>query len=197
MDWSLAYFELGLFTGFSAGLLGIGGGLVMVPTLAIIFAAQPGFPPEQTLHMALGTLMATILLTSLANLRTHPQYGAVLWKVVRQPPPGNPTRHRARYAARFKGPDAPPGALLDRIRLLCRTADDPQPQAQSVAPATRCGRPLFRRSGHRLDIGGGAFTVPLLSWCNVHFQKAIGFPIALGGSLSYIDNGWGHAELPA
>jgi hypothetical protein len=86
VDWSLAYFELGLFTGFSAGLLGIGGGLVMVPTLAIIFAAQPGFPPEQTLHMALGTLMATILLTSLANLRTHPQYGAVLWKVVRQPP---------------------------------------------------------------------------------------------------------------
>ena len=88
MDWSLAYFELGLFTGFSAGLLGIGGGLVMVPTLTMIFAAQPGFPPEQTLHMALGTSMAAILLTSLASLRTHHQHGAVLWKVVRQTPPG-------------------------------------------------------------------------------------------------------------
>ena len=51
-------------------------------------------------------------------------------------------------------------------------------------------------------IGGGAFTVPFLTWCNVNVQKAIGtsaavgFPIAIGGSLGYIYNGWGHAELP-
>ena len=61
MDWWLAYIGLGLFTGFSAGMLGIGGGLVMVPTLTMMFTAQAGFPAAEALHMALGTSMATIL----------------------------------------------------------------------------------------------------------------------------------------
>jgi uncharacterized membrane protein YfcA len=51
-------------------------------------------------------------------------------------------------------------------------------------------------------IGGGALTVPFLTWCNVRVQHAIGtsaavgFPIALGGSLGYIFNGWEHTGLP-
>jgi uncharacterized membrane protein YfcA len=82
--WWLAYIALGLFTGFFAGMLGIGGGLVMVPTLTMMFAAQAGFPPNEVLHLALGTSMATILFTSLASLRAHHQHGAVLWKIVFQ-----------------------------------------------------------------------------------------------------------------
>jgi uncharacterized membrane protein YfcA len=51
-------------------------------------------------------------------------------------------------------------------------------------------------------VGGGAMTVPFLAWCNVPIRQAIGtasaigFPIALGGTLGYIVNGWGVAGLP-
>ena len=88
MEWGLAYIALGLFTGFSAGMLGIGGGLVMVPTLTMMFTAQPGFPAGEALHMALGTSMATILFTSLSSLRAHHRHEAVLWAVVVQITPG-------------------------------------------------------------------------------------------------------------
>ena len=88
MSWWLAYIGLGFFTGFFAGMLGIGGGLVMVPALTMMFAAQAGFPPSEVLHLALGTSMATILFTSLSSLRAHHQHGAVLWKVFTQITPG-------------------------------------------------------------------------------------------------------------
>ena len=76
------YLGLGLFTGVLAGLLGVGGGLVMVPMLVMLFSSQPGFPADEILHMALGTSMAVILFTSLASLRAHHQHGAVIWRVV-------------------------------------------------------------------------------------------------------------------
>jgi len=86
--WWSSYVALGLFTGFFAGMLGIGGGLVMVPALTMMFASQAGFPPTEVLHLALGTAMAAILFTSLASLRAHHQHGAVLWKIVAQITPG-------------------------------------------------------------------------------------------------------------
>ena len=88
MSWSLAYVALGLFTGFSAGMLGIGGGLVMVPVLTMLFAAQGHFPAGETLHVALGTSAAAIVFTSLSSLRAHHQHQAVLWKIVLQITPG-------------------------------------------------------------------------------------------------------------
>ncbi|HNH90916.1 sulfite exporter TauE/SafE family protein, partial [Accumulibacter sp.] len=88
MIWWLAYTALGVFTGFFAGMLGIGGGLVMVPTLTLMFAAQAAFPATEVLHLALGTSMATILFTALASLRAHHRHGAVLWPVVAQITPG-------------------------------------------------------------------------------------------------------------
>lgn len=88
MLWWLAYIALGLFSGFFAGMLGIGGGLVMVPALTMMFAAQAAFPGSEVLHLALGTSMATILFTALASLRAHHRHGAVLWRVVGQITPG-------------------------------------------------------------------------------------------------------------
>ena len=69
-EWWLAYLALGCIVGFLAGLLGIGGGMVMVPILVWIFAAQ-GLPAEHVLHVALGTSMATIFFTSLSSMRAH------------------------------------------------------------------------------------------------------------------------------
>ena len=82
-----AYIVLGATAGFFAGLMGVGGGTVLVPILAMIFAAQH-FPSEHVLHLALGTSMAVIAFTSVSSLRAHHNHGAVLWPVVRAITPG-------------------------------------------------------------------------------------------------------------
>ena len=76
-----------LLAGFVDAIVG-GGGLVMVPVLTMLFAAQAEFPINEVLHLALGTSIATILFTSLASLRAHHQHDAVLWKIVLQITPG-------------------------------------------------------------------------------------------------------------
>src|SRR5690242_4861948 len=79
----LAYFATGALIGFLAGLLGIGGGMTMVPLLAAMFTAQH-FAPDHTVHLALGTGMATIVFTSSASVRAHDRLGGVDWSLVRR-----------------------------------------------------------------------------------------------------------------
>ena len=69
--WIAEYLALGPFAGFFAGMLGIGGGLVLVPALTLMFAAQGQIPAGETLHLALGTSMASIIFTAIASIRTH------------------------------------------------------------------------------------------------------------------------------
>ncbi len=207
MEWWMAYIGLGLFTGFSAGMLGIGGGLVMVPALTMMFSAQPGFPVGDALHMALGTSMATILFTSLSSLRAHHRHEAVLWEVVIQIAPGIlfGTLIGTLFASHVP---AKPLAVFFTL-FVCFVALqmilDLKPRATRDLPGALgvfgVGAGIGAISS-LVAIGGGALTVPFLTWCNVKVQKAIGtsaavgFPIAVGGSLGYIYNGWGHATLP-
>ena len=207
MNWWLAYIGLGLFTGFSAGMLGIGGGLVMVPTLTMMFAAQAGFPLDEVLHLALGTSIATILFTSLASLRAHHQHGAVLWKVVLQITPGIlfgtvlgtlfaaeiPSRPLALFFTVF--------VCLVAVQMILNLKPKPARELPGAGGIFAVGTGIGAMSA-LVAIGGGAFTVPFLTWCNVRVQNAIGtsaaigFPIAVGGTLGYLYNGWGHAGLP-
>ena len=78
---------LGSFTGFAAGLLGIGGGMIMVPFLTFLFTMY-GFPAEVVVHVAIATSMATILFTSLSSVRAHHKRGAVRWDIVMTLVPG-------------------------------------------------------------------------------------------------------------
>jgi uncharacterized membrane protein YfcA len=207
MSWSLAYVALGLFTGFSAGMLGIGGGLVMVPVLTMLFSAQGHFPVGETLHIALGTSAAAIVFTSLSSLRAHHQHQAVLWKIVLQITPGIlfGTLLGTLFASSI---DARPLAVFFTC-FVCFVALqmvlDIKPKATRELPgalgivATGTG---IGAISSLVAIGGGAFTVPFLSWCNVPVRKAIGtsaavgFPIALGSALGYAFNGYQHDGLP-
>ena len=83
----MLYLLLGLFAGFLAGLLGVGGGLVIVPVLVFIFSAQH-FPEASILHLALGTSLGSIIFTSISSLRAHHAHGAVDWHIVRTITPG-------------------------------------------------------------------------------------------------------------
>ncbi|HBR07094.1 MAG TPA: hypothetical protein DD766_08965, partial [Desulfovibrio sp.] len=79
----IIYAALGLVAGVLAGLLGVGGGIVIVPMLSIAFDLQ-GLPSQYIQHMALGTSLGTIMFTSISSFRAHHKHGAVNWSVVRR-----------------------------------------------------------------------------------------------------------------
>ena len=83
----LTYLITGAVAGLMAGLLGIGGGLVIVPALALLFAAR-GFAAGTLMHYAVGTSLATIVLTSVSSLLAHHRRAGVLWPAVRAMAPG-------------------------------------------------------------------------------------------------------------
>src|SRR5260221_5379854 len=82
-----AYLAIGVAVGFFAGLRGIGGGLIIVSSLALMFSAH-GFPAQYIMHMAIGTSLAAIVFGSWSSFRTHHRHGAVEWSVVRGMTPG-------------------------------------------------------------------------------------------------------------
>ena len=202
----IAYIALGLLTGFSAGMLGIGGGLIMVPVLTIIFSAQ-GLLADQALHLALGTSMATIFFTSLSSLRAHHQHQAVDWRVFKQITPGIllGTLLSSLLAAHI--PSKPLALFFTlfvccvAVQMILNLKPKPTRELPGAGGIFVVGTGIGALSA-LVAVGGGAMTVPFLSLCNVRVQKAIGtsaavgFPIAVGGSLGYIYNGWASSGLP-
>ncbi len=204
--WLLVYLALGAFTGFFAGLLGIGGGSVMVPLLVMTFAAQ-GFPNSEILHMALGTSMAAIVFTSLSSLRTHHQHGAIIWPVVKSITPGIllgtllgsklashvPTQALAVIFAVF--------IAYVSVQMTLNFKPKPSRELPGTLGVSLVGVGIGAFSC-LVAIGGGALSVPFMTWCNVRVQNAIatssaiGFPIAAGGAIGFIINGYGLPGLP-
>ncbi|MEE1122599.1 MAG: sulfite exporter TauE/SafE family protein, partial [Acinetobacter pseudolwoffii] len=83
----IIYLLIGAIAGFTAGLFGVGGGLIIVPILYIVFT-QLQYDPSVIMHMAVGTSLATIIVTSISSVMAHHQRGAVLWSVFRNLAPG-------------------------------------------------------------------------------------------------------------
>lgn len=204
--WWLAYVALGLFAGFLAGLLGVGGGAVMVPVLAMIFAAQ-NFPHEHLLHIALATSMATIIFTAISSLRAHQAHAAVDWRIVRLVTPGIiigtaiGTMIAARISTRALALFFGVFILLVAIQMAANFKPQPGRSLPGGVGIAGVGVGIGGVSA-LVAIGGGSMTVPWLSWCNVPIQRAIGtsaamgLPIAIFGTLGYLWNGQGADHLP-
>ena len=205
--WWLSYPVLGAVVGFFAGLLGVGGGGIMVPILTTLFLAQ-GFALGQVVHMALGTSMAAIVLTSISSLRAHHAHGAVHSGVVRRITPGIlvgtfagtfiasrvDTAGLAIFFAVFMG--------YVSIQMLLNIKPKPNRELPGLAGMTAVGLGIGAVSA-LVAIGGGSLSVPFMTWCNLKVQRAIGtsaaigLPIALAGTLGYLINGWNAAGTPA
>lgn len=204
MEWWLVYLLLGSVVGFLAGLLGIGGGLVIVPALTFSFTAQ-NFPPDRILHLALGTTMATIIFTSLASLRMHHAHGAVNWWIVKYLAPGI-------ILGTLAGSTLA-GSLSTQVLGIIFVIFIYYAATQmwlNIRPASSHALPgkagmvaagsLIGALSSLVAIGGGILTVPFLTLCSVKLQYAIGtaaavgFPIALAGSIGYIINGMFQAQ---
>ena len=206
MEWYAAYLTLGAIAGFLAGLFGVGGGLVLVPVLLFLFDAQH-FPAEHAMHLALGTSMATILFTSLASMRKHHQHGAVHWRVVRNITPGIllGTALGALIAASI----SPRGlGIFFALFVYFAAAQillDKRPHASRQLPGFIGMSSVGTFTGwisSMVSIGGGTIIVPFLLWCNVPLRNAIGtsaaigFPVAVGGTVGYIATGMSLHSLP-
>lgn len=206
LEWVLAYLSLGAVVGFFAGLFGIGGGLLLVPVLLLLFDKQH-FPTEHNLHLALGTTMATILFTSLASMRKHHQHGAVNWRVVRSITPG--ILLGGLLGALFAGTVSPLAlGLFFAVFVYLAAAQillDIRPHAARQLPGA-VGMTLTGAFtgwiSSLVSIGGGTVVIPFLIWCNVTLRSAIatsaaiGFPVAVGGTAGYIFSGLDIPTLP-
>lgn len=196
----ISFVLLGSVVGFLAGLLGIGGGLVMVPVLTSLFVWQ-GFPVENVVHLALGTSMASIVVTSISSMRAHHKKGGVLWSVVKQIAPGIvvgafiATFVAAKLSAVFL-------ATFFACFLVYASAQmflNKKPKPSRALPGAKglfvAGNVIGSISA-LVSIGGGTLTVPFLSWHNVDVKKAIGtsaaigLPISVAGTIGYLVNGW-------
>jgi uncharacterized membrane protein YfcA len=209
MDVSLivAFVALGCAIGFLAGLLGIGGGMVMVPFLTVIFSYQH-FSPEHVIHIAVATAMATIVFTSISSVRAHNQHGAVLWPVALALTPGI-------LFGSFVGPLIVSGmstAVLASTFALFAAFSAAQMLWARVPKATRelPGKPGLVGVGAAIGLlagmvgAGGAFvTVPYLERCNVKIHNAVatsaalGLPIAVAGTIGFVVSGLRQPGLPA
>jgi len=206
MEWLLAYFALGIFVGFFAGLFGIGGGLIMVPVLLFLFDAQH-LNDQYNLQLALGTAMAAILFSAAYSTRIHHGHGAVNFTIVLKMTPGlllgtmigtlfasqTPTIYLTIFFATF--------VYFAAIQMLLNFDHRDKRELPGSLGMTLVGTCIGAISS-LVSIGGGTISVPFMLHHNIQLRHAIGtsaalgFPIAIGGTVGYISTGLLLGTLP-
>lgn len=202
----LLYVVGGMFTGFLAGLLGVGGGAVTVPLMVYIFGREH-FPAQHIFLIAVATSFANILFTSASSVLAHHRRGSVNWEVVRRMAPGIVigTLAGTLFAAHA------PTVLLESVFVAflgfvsTQMLFSRKQETRGVLP----GKTMLTGASMAIGglaslvgVGGAALTVPFITRGGVKFHtaigtaSAIGFPIALAGVVGYVFNGLFVSGLP-
>jgi uncharacterized membrane protein YfcA len=202
----ITYCGVGAIAGVLAGLLGIGGGLVIVPMLVYIMGIQ-GVSSEVLMHVALGTSMASIMFTSVSSFMAHHKRGAVRWEVVRRIVIGifTGTFLGSCFAAAMSTGFLKGFFCIFLYVVATQMLMNKKPKPSRDLPGTlgmfATGNVIGSVSS-LVGIGGGTLSVPFMVWCNIPVHHAIGtsaaigLPIAVAGTIGYIFNGWGLDSLP-
>ncbi|MEE9552355.1 MAG: sulfite exporter TauE/SafE family protein [Gammaproteobacteria bacterium] len=201
-----AYLLLGSVAGIIGGLLGLGGGIIIVPALLYVFIRQ-GLSADILMHMAVATSLATIIFTSISSTYAHHRHGAVLWRQVRLLMPGIIL---GGCLGAFIAGHLPSDTLrtvfgIFELLVAIQIGLSIKPSAQRELPGG--GGMIIAGGGIGslstiLGIGGGTITVPFLLWCNINIRNAVatsaacGLPIAIAGTIAMIIAGWDHPLLP-
>ncbi len=202
-----AYLALGAVAGLAAGLLGVGGGLIIVPALIWIYGAR-GLDGAIVAHLAVGTSLASIVVTSISSVYAHHRRRAVQWPLAGAMAPG--ILIGALLGAALA--DSLPAPVLQRAfalfavvagaRMLAGTpgrGDRDLPGSWGLGLAGG----LIGLVSAVVGIGGGTMTTPFLNRRGVGMRQAVatssacGLPIALAGGLGFAVAGWGGSALPA
>ena len=200
------YAATGLTAGVLAGLLGVGGGVVIVPALTYVFEFQ-GLPAETTVHFALGTSLGTIVFTSLSSVRAHHGRRSVIWGIVLRITPGIliGTYLGSGLGVRLSTPALKGFFACFLFVVAAQLLGAVRTQPKRMLP----GGPVVAAVGlvigavsSLVGIGGGSLSVPFMVWCNVNVRQAIGtsaaigFPIAVAGAVGYIVHAHGTSGVP-
>lgn len=198
---------LGLGTGFLAGLLGIGGGMLMVPFITIILSGR-GISPDLSVKMAIATSMATIIFTSVSSVRAHHKRGLVRWDLVKGLAPGIVLGGAVASLGVFAILKGSWLALFfaafvsfSATQMFLDKKPAPTRQVPGTAGLIGAGGVIGFLSG-LVGAGGGFVSVPFMTWCNVAIHNAVatsaalGFPIALANVMGYIISGQSVQNLP-
>ncbi len=201
----LELLALGGVVGFLAGLLGVGGGMMMVPVMSWLLV-QRGVDDGTAVKMAIATSMATILFTSLSSVRAHHRLGSVRWDLARRMAPGIVLGGLVAGAGVFAVVNGQALALffaafIGWTALKMLQDKKPRPGREMPGPlgTAGVGAGIGFLSG-LLGAGGAFLSVPFMTWCNVHPRQAVGtsaalgFPIALASTVGYLIAG---RHLPA
>ncbi|MEP7155511.1 MAG: sulfite exporter TauE/SafE family protein [Betaproteobacteria bacterium] len=202
----LIYLAVGVFVGFFAGLLGIGGGAVMVPILSLTFAMR-GFSSDHVVHMALATSMATIIPGGMASAWTHHKHNAVNWLVVKQMLPGILVgTFSGAVIAHFSSTAFLKSFFVAFICFLAlQLLFDFKPKARTTLPGAGVMFTLGMVMGvisSFAGIGGAVLSIAFLGWCNIRMHEAIGtaaaigVPLAIAGTIGFVVTGMFDHDLP-
>lgn len=209
MEQLAVFVVTGICAGVLAGLFGVGGGLIMVPALALVLPTQQ-VPQAVYMQVAIGTSLAVIAATSLSSTLAHHRRGGVHWPALLRFAPGLAL---GALAGAFVA-DALSGAALKRIVGIGAVLVALQMALKRAAPAPtgalRAGpAELFAAGGvigalsSLVGIGGGSLTVPYLSARGLPVHQAVGtaagggVPIAWAGAAGFVIAGWDAAGVPA
>ena len=201
-----ALLVIGAFTGFMAGLLGVGGGMMLTPFMTFLFTLAK-FPPELVIKMALATSLTTILFTSIGSVRAHHQGGKVRWDIAR--PMGIGAFLGTFIGANFAGALKSQWLAIffalfvgySAIKMFRTSKPKPSREVPGAGALAGVGSGIGFVSS-LVGAGGGFLTTPFLVWCNVTMHQAIGtsaalgFPIAAGGLIGYVVAGLRLENLP-
>ena len=203
----LALASLGLATGFLAGLLGIGGGMLIGPFMTLILSAL-GVPADLAVKMAIATSMATIMFTSISSVRAHHKRGAVRWDIVKGLAPGiviGGALASAGVFALLKGSYLAIFFALFVGFSATQMFLDKKPKPSRHMPGTAgqlaAGSVIGFLSG-LVGAGGGFISVPFMVAHNISIinavatSAALGFPIALANTVGYVVSGASLPNLP-
>ena len=198
---------LGALVGLLAGMLGIGGGLLIVPSLLYLFTIELEQPLYLAMPMAIATSLSTIILTGLSASRAHFKLGnlnrfILLWSglgIAVGAVAG------AQFATSLSGEALKSvfGVLVLAIALQMIVGGNTAAQKDMSKGALLSVGLVTGSLSALMGIGGGSIMVPALTWFKVHIKQAIGcasfggLVIALFGSASFVISGWGLQRLPA
>ena len=199
---------LGLSTGFLAGLLGIGGGMMMVPFITLILSGR-AVGPDLAVKMAIATSMATIIFTSISSVRAHHKRGAVRWELVKGLAPGIILGGFIASLGVFSLLKGSSLALFFAVfvsfsatQMFLDKKPAPTRQVPGTAGLMGAGSVIGFLSG-LVGAGGGFISVPFMTWCNVAIHNAVatsaalGLPIALANVVGYVVAGQSVQHLPS
>ena len=194
----IIFFAIGTLAGFAAGLFGVGGGTIIVPILYVVFT-QMGYDPKVVMHLALGTSLATIIVTSISSMMAHHKNGAVIWSVFKNLTPGMAVGSffGAGIAGLLSGAHLQLiiGVFVIWVAYTMFVGAKKAVDQTQVLPSTT--KQIFAGSGIGVasaifGIGGGSLTVPYLNHHGVVMQKAVGtsaacgLPIAIAGAFGFM-----------